>query len=83
MCRFGFYQCVAVDMKSGPSLRRVVQNEKGLNRGRGATISSCIEVYVALYLYLTESIYDFLSQNFPLMNNFKAAKERDCNKVKS
>lgn len=53
-------QCVTVDVKSGPSLRRRVQNEKGgLNIGRGATVSSSIGVDIAFYLYFTEGIYDF------------------------
>lgn len=48
---------VAVDKESGPSLRRIVQNEKG--SGRGATISSSIGFDTAFYLYSTEGIYDF------------------------
>lgn len=53
-------QCVTVDVKSGPSLRRRVQNEKGgLNSGRGATVSSSIGVDISFHLYFTEGIYDF------------------------
>ena len=59
-CRFASHQCVAVDTKPGPSLRRRAQSEKGgLNSGREATISGSVGFDTAFYLYFTEGIYDF------------------------